>query len=214
MERPAQGKVIIVDKPGSPQSLILGGHVAPPTGAPNNVAISAMNDILGGQFSARVNMNLREDKGWAYGAYTFLQGARGQRPYLVYAPVQTDKTKESLQELIKELNAYKTTRPATADELRRAVLNNTRSLPGSFETSGDVLGSLISSARYDRPWNYPATLKEKYEALDGAAIAAAADEVVHPESLVWLIVGDREKIEAGIRSLNLGPVEVKSTDDL
>ena len=214
VERPAQGKVIIVDKPGSPQSLILGGHVAPPTGAPNNVAISAMNDILGGQFSARVNMNLREDKGWAYGAYTFLQGARGQRPYLVYAPVQTDKTKESLQELIKELNAYKTTRPATADELRRAVLNNTRSLPGSFETSGDVLGSLISSARYDRPWDYPATLKEKYEALDGAAIAAAADEVVHPESLVWLIVGDREKIEAGVRSLNLGPVEVKSVDDL
>jgi len=214
VDRPAKGKVIIVDKPGSPQSLILGGHVAPPTGAPNNVAISAMNDIIGGQFTARVNMNLREDKGWAYGAYTFLQGARGQRPYMVYAPVQTDKTKESLQELIKELNAYKTTQPATADELRRAVLNNTRSLPGSFETAGDVLGSLISSARYNRSWNYPATLKDKYEALDEAAIATAADEVVHPESLVWLIVGDREKIEAGIRSLNLGEVEVKDMNNL
>jgi len=214
VDRPAKGKVIIVDKPGSPQSLILGGHVAPPTGAPNNVAISAMNDIIGGQFTARVNMNLREDKGWAYGAYTFLQGARGQRPYMVYVPVQTDKTKESLQELIKELNAYKTTQPATADELRRAVLNNTRSLPGSFETAGDVLGSLISSARYNRSWNYPATLKDKYEALDEAAIATAADEVVHPESLVWLIVGDREKIEAGIRSLNLGEVEVKDMNNL
>ena len=214
VERPAIGKVIIVDKPGSPQSLILGGHIAPPTGAPNNIALTAMNDIIGGQFSARVNMNLREDKGWAYGAYTFFQGARGQRPFMVYAPVQTDKTKESLAELIKELKEYKTNRPANADELRRTVLNNTRSLPGSFETSDDVLGSLIASARYDRKWNYPETLKQKYEALDTDAINAAADEVIHPESLVWLIVGDRAAIEAGIRALDLGPVEVKSADDI
>ncbi|MFZ5616688.1 MAG: M16 family metallopeptidase, partial [Pseudomonadota bacterium] len=87
--RPDKGRVIIVDKPGSQQSLILAGHVSPPTGAPNYVALNTMNDILGGQFTARVNMNLREDKHWAYGAYTFFQDARGQRPYLVYAPVQT-----------------------------------------------------------------------------------------------------------------------------
>ena len=214
VERPQTGKVIIIDKPGSPQSQILAGHVAPPTGAPNDVAITAMNDILGGQFTARVNMNLREAKGWAYGAYTFLQGARGQRPFLVFAPVQTDKTKESIAELIKEMNAYKKARPATADELRRAVLSNTRSLPGEYETSADVLGSLTSSARYGRPWNYPETLKEQFEGLGRAEIDAAAAEVVHPESLIWLIVGDRAKIEAGIRALNLGPVEVRSADDL
>jgi zinc protease len=214
IERPSQGKVIIVDKPGSPQSLILAGHVAPPTGAPNNVAIVAMNDILGGQFTARVNMNLREEKGWAYGAYTFLQGARGQRPYLVYAPVQTDKTKESIAEIIKEMKAYKTTRPASADELRRAILTNTRSLPGEYETAADVLDSLASSARFGRPWDYPATLKEQFESLSSAEIEAAAKEVVHPESLIWLIVGDRAKIEAGVRSLGLGPVEVRSLGDL
>ncbi len=212
VERPAAGKVIIFDKPGSPQSLILAGHVAPPANAPNEIAINAMNDILGGQFTARVNMNLREDKGWAYGAYTFLPGARGQRPYMVYAPVQTDKTIESVRELIKELNDYKTSRPATAAELRRAILGNTRSLPGAFETSDDVLDSLVSSARYGRPWNYPATLKEKYEALDRADISAAANEVVHPESLIWVIVGDLEKIEQGLRGLNLGPVEVRDLD--
>ena len=211
---PAKGKVILVDKPGSPQTLILAGHAAPPTNAPNNVAITAMNDILGGQFSARVNMNLRETKHWAYGAYTFFQGARGQRPFLVYAPVQTDKTTESVQELLKELKAINAARPATDAELRRVVLNNTRSLPGEFETSGDVLGSLVSSARYGRPWNYPETLKEKFEGLDRAQINAAAAEVVHPESLIWVIVGDREKIEAGVKSLNLGPVEVKSIQDL
>ncbi len=214
VERPAKGRVIIVDKPGSPQSLILAGHVAPPTAAPNNIALNAMNDILGGQFTARVNMNLRESKGWAYGAYTFFQDARGQRPYLVYAPVQTDKTRESLAEILKELNNYKTTKPATAAELKRAVDNNTRSLPGSFETSGDVLGSLISSHRFGRKWNYPTTLKEKYEALAIADITAAAAEAVHPESLVWVIVGDRAKIEAGVASLGLGDIEVKSMSDL
>lgn len=214
VERPAHGKVILVDKPGSPQTLILAAHVAPASNAPDEIAINAMNDIIGGQFTARVNMNLREDKGWAYGAYTFLQGAKGQRPFMVYAPVQTDKTKEALQELLKELNAYKTTQPATQAELERTVLNNVRSLPGSFETSGSVLGSLSSSARYGRPWNYPETLKDKYEGLTIPDITAAAKEVIHPESLVWVIVGDREKIEAGVRSLNLGPIEIKSASDL
>ncbi|MEX6633036.1 M16 family metallopeptidase [Hyphococcus lacteus] len=214
VDRPQKGKVIIVDKPGSPQSLILAAHVAPPSNAPNAIAISAMNDIIGGVFSARVNMNLREDKGWAYGAYTFMQGAAGQRPYLVYAPVQTDKTKESLQELISELNAYKDTKPATEAELGRTVLNNVRSLPGSYETAGDVLGSLTASQRYGRPWDYPATVKDKYEALSIGDITSAAEEVIHPESLIWVIVGDREKIEPGIKSLNLGEIEVKKASEL
>ena len=214
VERPASGKVIIVDKPGSPQSLILAGHAAPASNAPNTVAITAMNDVLGGQFTARVNMNLREEKGWAYGAYTFLQGARGQRPFLVYAPVQTDKTKESMAELVSELNAIKTSRPAKQDEIQRAIFSNTRSLPGSFETAGAVLGSLTSSARYGRPWNYPETLTAKFNALEANDIATAAGEVVHPESLIWIVVGDREQIEAGIKELDLGPVEVRTLEDL
>jgi zinc protease len=210
---PQKGKVIIVDKPGSPQSLILAGVVAPPTGAPDYVAINAMNDVLGGQFTARINMNLREEKGWAYGAYTFLQDARGQRPYLVYAPVQTDKTRESITEIVREMKAFKSTAPASADEIRRAVLVNTRSLPGAFETAGAVLASLADSNRYGRPWDYPAGLKSAYESLTAKDIAAAAD-AVRPDSLVWVIVGDRAKIEAGVRALNLGPVEVKSIGDL
>ncbi len=211
---PDTARVIIVDKPGSPQTLILAGHLAPPSNAPNNIAISAMNDVIGGQFSARVNMNLREEKGWAYGAYTFFQGARGQRPWLVYAPVQTDKTKESIAELIKELNDYTTTRPATPAEIERVILSNTRSLPGAFETASDVLGSLVSSARYGRPWDYPETLTTRYQALDADDFKDAANEVIHPESLVWLIVGDREKIEAGIRALNIGEVEIRNLSDL
>jgi zinc protease len=212
--RPEKGRVILVDKPGSEQTLILAGEVSAPANAPNYIALNAMNDILGGQFTARVNMNLREDKHWAYGAYTFFQDARGQRPYLVYAPVQTDKTKESIAELLKEMSAYKTTRPATAAELKRTIELNTRSLPGSYETSGDLLGALLSSNRFGRPWNYPATLKAQYEALTLDHIKAAAAETVHPESLVWIIVGDRARIEAGVASLGLGPIEVKSISDL
>lgn len=213
VERAPNSNVIIVDKPGSPQSLILAGHLAPPTGAENNVAITAMNDIIGGQFSARVNMNLREDKGWAYGAYTFLQNARGQRPFLIYAPVQTDKTKESIAELVRELTAFRSAQPATQKELDRAIANNTRSLPGAYETSGDVLRSLKASANYGRAWDYPQTLKDKFDALSLATIQKAADEVIDPDGLTWIIVGDREKIEAGIRDLKLGDVEIVSSDD-
>ena len=215
VERPEQGKVIIFDKPGSPQSLILAGHVAPPTNAPNAIAINAMNDILGGQFTARVNMNLREDKGWAYGAYTFLQGRAWSTAHILYTrPVQTDRTVDSVRELIKELNDVQIDETGNRNGARaRCPVSNTRSLPGAFETSGDVLGSLVSSSRYGRPWNYPETLKGKYEALSEAEIAAAAAaEVVHPESLVWVIVGDREKIEAGLQALDLGPVETRTLD--
>lgn len=212
--RPQKPRVIIVDRPDSPQTFILAGEVSPPTSAPNVVALDTMNDILGGQFTSRVNMNLREDKHWAYGAFTFFQNAVGQRPFLVFAPVQTDKTKESLSELMKELTTYKTTRQPTEAELDRTVANNVRSLPGSFETSGNVLGSLLNSNINHRPWDYPVTLKGKYQALSLGDINAAADEVIHPEGLIWVIVGDRAKIEAGVKSLGIAPVEVKSIGDL
>ncbi|MCG7813843.1 insulinase family protein, partial [Alteromonas sp. MCA-1] len=120
---PEQGQAIIIDRPGAQQSLILAAHLAPPTGADNNIAINAMNLTLGGAFTARVNMNLREDKSWSYGAYTFLQDARGQRPFMVYAPVQTDKTGPSLLELKKELDAYLGEKPPMANELERARLD-------------------------------------------------------------------------------------------
>jgi len=212
--RPDRGKVIIIDKPDAPQSLILAAHVAPPSTVDNNVAIIAMNDIIGGEFTSRVNMNLREDKGWAYGAYTFLSGARGQRPFMVYAPVQTDKTAESLAEIIRELNDFRSGAPATEREIKRSILGNTRSLPGSFETAGDVLASLVSSARYERSWDYPSTLTERFNSLAVADIQRAAQQVIHTESLTWVVVGDREKIEADIRALDIGPIEVKTIADL
>ena len=211
VERPEAPQVYLIDKPGAPQSLILAGHVAPPEGAPNNLAIQTMNDVLGGQFTARVNMNLREDKGWAYGAYTLIYPARGQRPWMIYAPVQTDRTVDSVQELMLELNRYLDDRPATEEELVRNVKNSVRSLPGQFETGGAVLGALLSNQRYGRSDDYVQNLKANYEALDVAALRDAADEVIHPQGLTWLIVGDLEKIEQPVREMGLGEVRVIET---
>lgn len=213
VSNPESSRVIIVDRPGSPQTMILAGELAPPGTAENNEAISAMNDALGGQFSARVNMNLREDKGWAYGAYTFISGATNQRPFMVYAPVQTDRTADSITELRNELTGVTTDRPVTSEELARVVKNNTRALPGQYETGGAVLGSLMSSHTLNRPLDYPVTIKPTYEALTLEDLGAAAEEVVKPDQLVWMIIGDREQIEEPIRALNIGEVEVRSLDD-
>jgi zinc protease len=209
---PSQGRVFIIDKPDSPQSLILAGHVAPPTGAGNNLDITTMNDILGGQFSARVNMNLREDKSWSYGAYTLMFDARGQRPWMAYAPVQTDKTMESLQELGKEFDQYLATKPATSAELKKSVHNNVNSLPGRFETGNAVMGAMLSNQRFGRDDDYVPTLKSRYEAINLENVQGAAEQVLHPEKLTWLIVGDRKEIEEKIRSLNLGEVSIMDVD--
>ena len=205
---PEKGRVIVMDKPGAPQSLVLAGHLFPSTGDENYLTHEMANNILGGEFTSRVNMNLREDKGWAYGAYTITFDARGQRMWLVYAPVQTDKTKESLAELGREFKAYLGDKPATDAELGNIVVNRINSMPGQYETAGSVLGSLMSNHRFGRSNDYVPSLKGKYEALNIDAIKAAAQNTIQPEKLVWLIVGDRSKIEAGIKELNLGDVEV------
>ncbi|EQD64054.1 peptidase M16 domain protein, partial [mine drainage metagenome] len=98
-------RVLLMDRPGAPQSLILAGLLAPPTASPDYLAIRAMNEVFGGSFTSRLNMNLREDKHWAYGAGTLLRDAQGQRPFLAYAPVQTDKTAESVAEILRESQA-------------------------------------------------------------------------------------------------------------
>ena len=209
---PEKGRVIIMDKPGSPQSLILAGHLFPATGDENYLTQEMANNILGGEFTSRVNMNLREDKGWAYGAYTFTTDARGQRMWLVYAPVQTDKTKESLMELGKEFAGYLGDTPARDDELGRIVVNRINSMPGQYETAGSVLGSLMSNNRFGRSNDYVPNLKGKYEAMNLANIKAQAQATIHPEQLVWLIVGDRAQIEADVKALGLGDVEVWDKD--
>jgi len=209
---PRTGRLLLVDKPGSPQSLILAAHIAPPTGVANNIAIELMNDVIGGEPSARVNQKLRVEKHWSYGAFTVLPDARGQRPWLVYAPVQTDKTAAAVSELNSEFEHFLTTEPARADELLRAVRSNTFSLPGQFETNAAVMGALLSNNRFGRQDDYVTNLKKRYQATSLQDVQQAATEVLHPEKLTWVIVGDSAKIRASLEQLNLAPVEMMNAN--
>ncbi len=204
----ARPVVYLIDRPDSPQAMIVAGQVAPPKNNPNEVSIETMNNVLGGNFGARINMNLREDKHWSYGAGSLLIDARGQRPFLIYAPVETDKTKESLLEVKKELTGILADRPATEAELTRVKALETLRMPGSRETIDNVLDSVQDILQFNLPDDYYETYSGKVRALSLADIAKSAREVVQPDHLVWIVVGDRKKIEAGVRELGLGEVRV------
>ncbi len=204
--------VYLVDKPGAIQSVILAGVLAPPKSNPDELAIESMNTVLGGAFISRLNMNLRENKHWSYGAGSFIPAARGQRIYLVYAPVQTDKTKESVIEVVGELRGILKDKLITADELSMAKSNLTQTLPGLWETNASVADSIGEIVQFRLTPDYYSTYAGKVKALSAANLNAAATSVVKPDSLVWVIVGDREKIEKGVRDLNLGDVQVIDAD--
>ena len=201
-----------MDKPGALQSLILAGVVAPSTKAPNNLEIQTMNGAFGGSFTSRLNMNLREEKHWAYGAGSFLSNAIGQRPFLLYAPVQTDKTSESVAEILREAKELIGAKPLTHAEIDKIKVGDVRSLPGEYQTTGAVLGAMAGITLYDRPDDYVQTLKPRIEAQADAAVQAAAREIVRPDALTWIVVGDLKKIEQPIRALKLGPVQVIDAD--
>jgi len=201
-------RVFLMDKPGSQQSLILAGEIAPSSKVPNYLEIGTMNSAFGGAFTSRLNMNLREDKHWAYGAGSFLGSAQGPRMMVMYAPVQTDKTAESMQELLKEARELVTTRPLAREEIDKIRVGDVRELPGRFETVGAVLGAVADIVRWGRPDDYVQTLKARIEGQSDDAVRAAAKEVVKPDAFTWVVVGDLAKVEAKIRALNIGEVKV------
>lgn len=211
---PAQrmASVYLIDQPGAQQSTILIGQVAPPKSAPNSLAIEAMNDVFAGNFGARLNMNLREDKHYSYGASGFLQGARAQRPFITVAPVQTDKTKESLAELNREFHDIVGTRPVTAAELSMAQDNQTLSLPGSNESMNQLGNSITELVHFGLSDDYYDTYIGKVKALKTSDLDDAAKSVLKPDTLIWVVVGDRSKIEQGIRDLKLGEVQLIDAD--
>jgi zinc protease len=209
---PEKSRIYLIDRPGSIQSVILASHIVPPKANPQEIAIETMNTVLGGDFTSRINMNLREDKHWSYGALTLLWDARGQRPYLVYASVQTDKTKESLGEIQKELNGIQGNKPVTEKELDRAKASETLTLPGQWETMSAVGNSIDEIVRFGLPDDYFNTFSQRVRALGLDDVNGIAKKVIHPGNLVWVVVGDRAKIEPGIRELNIGEVSLMDAD--
>ena len=171
-----------------------------------------MNEVLGGSFNARINMNLREDKHWAYGARSMILDAEGQRPFLVYAPVQTDKTSESMAEIQREVTEIRGERPATDEEVLRVKDKNTLTLAGRWETANAVANSLVEMVRFGYPDDYWTTYPDKVRAVSDQQISRAAEDVVKPDGMIWVVVGDRTKIEQGIRDLGYSDIIMMDVD--
>ncbi len=203
---PEKDEVYLIDRPGSGQSVIFGAQLAPPRNDPDALALQLVNDIFGGKFSSRINMNLREDKHWSYGVFAILPSARAQRPYVSISAVQTDKTKESLSELVKEYNGIVGDRPITEEELKDEQTNATLALPGTFETVQQLAGAYGTILQYDLPEDYYNTFTQKAMAQTTASANEIAKKYIQPKHLVWVVVGDMAKVESGIRDLNLGEI--------
>ena len=204
--------VYLMDRPGALQSVIVGAQLAPPRNSPESLPLDIVNDVFGGTFSSRINMNLREDKHWSYGVSSQLSPAIGQRPFMSVSPVQTDKTREAMQELVLEYRNIAGGKPITAEELKGALDNNTLGLPGSFETANQLTSAYNNIVQYGLPDDYYNTFTEKALSLTPQQANALAARSFTPERLVWVVVGDLSKIEAGIRSLNVGEVRKIDVD--
>ena len=205
-------EVYLLDRPGAEQTTLIAGNVAPPKANPDEPAIETMSAVLGSDFGSRLNMNLREDKHWSYGAYSFIRDARGPRPFLALAPVQTDKTKEAIVELQKELKGIVRDRPIQPDELERAKASLTLTLPGSWETNGAIAGTIGEIVAFGLDDRYFDTYADRVRAQTAASVTDAAARAVRPDQLIWVIVGDRTKIEPAVRELGLGEIHLVDAD--
>ena len=212
VQRPAAQRVFLIDQPGAVQANIFSGQVVPSTRDPGATRFDIADAVLGGAFSSRLNMNLREDKGWSYGAYTMTGGAVGPRPWMAYAAVQIDRTVDSLGEMQREIGEYASGQaPATAEEVERIRAQRIRRLPGSYETASSVLNEIGGMVRFGRPDDYVFQRRAEIEAMTPEQVAAAA-QTLDPAALTWVVVGDLGKIEAPIRELGIGEVSVVDAD--
>jgi zinc protease len=210
--QPEKDVVYLMDRPGSGQSLILAAQFAPPANDPDRIPLDLVNDVFGGNFSSRINMDLREDKHWSYGVTSRLIPARGQRVFVSFSPVQTDKTKDSMVQLIRQYKDIVGDKPITDTELKDEQSNATLALPGSFETVQQLSGAYSNILQYDLPENYYNTFTEKVMAITPGEANEVANKYILPGHLIWLVVGDMSKVEAGIRELNIGEVHKIDAD--
>jgi predicted Zn-dependent peptidase len=207
----AKPRVVLIDRPGSPQSVIYGGLVTPYKGTEDLLDLTSANDILGGNFLSRINMDLRETKGWSYGVRGSVQRSVEAVPYIISAPVQADRTGDSLVALMSNLNEFTASKGVTDAELSRTISNNVRSLPGSFETSAAVLNAMQTNVLYRRPDNYYETLASIYGAQTAAKLDAAARRAINPKNFVWVVVGEAAKVQPQLAKLGI-PVELRSAE--
>ena len=204
---PARPRIVVIDRPNSPQSVIVAGHVLPFTGRDQgHEAVEVANEILGQDFLSRLNTDLREDKAWSYGVQTVVRSPLGPRSLIVVAPVQTDRTGDAIKAIIADMKALPATKPVEPEELQRVTEGNIRGLPNRYETNAQVLGAIALNDRLGRPDNYDANLPGIYRGLTDKALNAAAATSLQPDDLVFVVVGERKLIEPQLQGVGL-PVE-------
>ncbi len=209
--QPSSRRVVLIDKPGAAQSQIRIGWIGVPRATADYFPLTVMNTILGGSFTSRLNTNLRETHGYAYGASSQFVMRRQAGPFVAAAGVQTDKTAESVREFFNEFEAIR--KPIPADEFGKAQRNLALGFPGDFETTRDLLARLQSQVVLDLPEDVYSTYVPKVLALSAAEASQAATRYVQPAKFLVVVVGDRAKVEAPLRALNLGPLTVLSVDE-
>jgi predicted Zn-dependent peptidase len=202
-------RVILVHQPGATQSTIIAGHAIGPYDPETSTELVLVNGVFGGSFESRINMNLREDKAWSYGVRSNIgSNASGDQTFAVSGSVQTDKTMESMQEIMRELEEFVAARPATPEEVERVRLNRVRSLPGAYSSNRGFLSSIIGSDSFGLPYDYAEGAADRLNAVGLDDVRERARQTIQPDNLTWVVVGDLEQIEEKVRSLNFGDVEV------
>ncbi len=204
--RAAGRGVFLIDKPGAPQSVIVAAHASELGGAAEDFAMETVLRNFGGMATSRLNRNLRLDKAWSYGSSAQLVDARGPRPFLVIAPVQTDRTKEAMVEIEKEIRGVAGTRPVAGEEFASVMRTQTLGLPGRFATLASLESAALEILNYGYPDDYFATYGRRVRSLSERDLDAAARKFIRPDDVIWIVAGDVAKIEAGIRELPLGEV--------
>lgn len=204
---PNQQRIILVNRPQSPQSVILAGEVLDAKGTDELVTLIAANDVLGGNFLSRMNMDLRETKGWSYGVRGSINRVQHDIPYILSAPVQADKTGPAIEALKTQMKEFMGPKGVTQSELERTVNGSVRELPGSYETSAEVVGQMQRDRLYDRPFDYVEGLADKYRALTAKGLDAAARAAIDPDKFTWVVVGDKAKVMGQLEMLGM-PITV------
>ncbi|MGC6400427.1 M16 family metallopeptidase [Sphingomonas sp. FW199] len=209
----ASPRILLIDRPQSPQSLILGAQLTKLDPKSDLLAYQTANEVLGGSFLSRINMDLREEKSWSYGAGGRFNQLDDAVTYVVSAPVQADKTGPAIESLKREVTEFLTTNGVQKDEFERTINGQTRELAGNFERASSVLSAMIQNDELGRPDNYYTTIAQKYRALTAQQLDAAARSTFDPAKFVWVVVGDAKVVKPQLDSLGL-PVEVKPMAEL
>jgi zinc protease len=209
--QPSDAKLILVDRPNAPQTTLVFFSLGPARSTPDYPQIEVMNAELGGLFSSRINMNLREEHGFTYGAGSTFRYHIAPGPFLAYSDVRTDVTAPATTEVFKELRRMRDTQ-MTAEELKLAKDSIARSLPGRFEHASETAATFAELYVYDLPLDYYSTLPERINAVTAQEAQAAAQKYIQIDKITVLAIGDRAKIEPDMKKLDLGKTEVRDTE--